>query len=805
MVGFLAESGTTPTTPDMPDEPDEPGAPDAPTLDVVQGTSDGALLVSWDDIAGATGYHLEWRLGTGSWTRVERTAAQRTWTRIFTPGSRYGFRVRAVTGTVEGGWSDIETRLARNLTPAQVQDLALRAVRHNEPSPLAGQTVLSWSVVAQAGGYEWEQYSSASLAPSARTSRGTTTTALTSRANGTEGTRYWYRVRATRANALPGEWSETGSFVAEGIDSSSVAGPDLSVVEGDDRTKADLSWTAVAGARDYRLQSALGTGSFTQALRTADASVRSHTFTGASGTTRRFRVHATFAGADPSAWSPEETWLFRRAGPTLTATDGDVTGEVDLSWTAVTGHTAYRVQARIKGTVQWENVGGINQAARTVTYEGRSFGTYEFRVAAAAILSSSIPRSEWSDIEEHTIRQAGPILTATGGQRAGEIVLSWTAVTGATAYTLQQRAGTSGAWTDVTGFTGRGHTVRLTPGTAYEIRVRATVGSLETSWGEASFTAPVGITTAPTATLVLADGRNLFIHLGEVVSATQYSYRLVVGGTPRDWVDLRGMERDLAYGNLFAGTAYSFQFRAANSLGAGPPSATMTFSTVSETGQTPAGFSMTGGGRGGRGSVYVRAGGEDTGTFEWQPRATVRATLPAGATGWDIQYSSPARGQPEFGGTTPFNVEEETGSGSVSKTLRNPRIAVNRIYAIRIRAKYGRGVNESPWTSPSKYFLCWVRGTTGSDATASFHFADDLSHLRDELFMEIGQNPPNGGGPGDPPSTPSDISDLVDDLRDVYADEDGTLGLVDPDTQGGNGDGPGDFGGSDPDAPAGPK
>jgi hypothetical protein len=95
-------------------------APDGPaalpqSFVTTTGDSDGEIDTSWNPVSGAQSYILEQSLQgppNAAWTHVQTiTKSSHTVTGL-TSGTRYWFRVAAVSAGGQSGWSDISTRIA---------------------------------------------------------------------------------------------------------------------------------------------------------------------------------------------------------------------------------------------------------------------------------------------------------------------------------------------------------------------------------------------------------------------------------------------------------------------------------------------------------------------------------------------------------------------------------------------------------------------------------------------------------------------------------------------------------------------
>lgn len=706
----------------------EPEVRGVPELQLSHGSGDGDIATAWSDIAGASGYTLEYRRGSsGGWTTVNRTAAQRTYTIDGTAGS-YQVRVRArfSTAPTTSSWSTTQTFVATLRAPGAVTGFRLRATRGNEPSPINGQTTIEWNTVATATAYEFERYTDAALTQG-QFQRSTNAPRTSRRIGGTVGTAYWWRMRAVRTGAnAAGPWTDPQRFVASNLDTADLPGPTISVAPGASKTQVVVSWTTIAAATGYVLESKTGTDAFSAI---SGVTGTSHTFTGALGTSEAFRVKAQFSGGTETAWSSEVVHHFRRAGPTLTLSAGTGEGVVSLSWTAVTGHTSWLVEVQF-GSGEWTAIGSsdIDQAARTASYAGTAGTTYKFRVRGAA--SGTTPATDWSDEESITIRRAGPILSATGGTAAGRINLTWTEVSGATSYRLEQKSGTGNfAHVPAVTGTGRSYTYPGTGGTTYTFRIRATTADGDTEWSpEVTETAPQSITTSPTGTASVREETALTIDLSDITGATRWAHREVVSGTPGSPVS--HTSRRIRLTGLTAGTSYIYQFRAGNSLGDGPWSANQTFSTITvdEDDAAPTGLSV-------RASVTnVRTAGGDAQTFEWRvTQFLVSATLPAGAVGWDLRYSLNLDPEPEASARRTISL---TGTGSVSYNIPYNFLSTNRIYYVSARARYADG-SVSNWGTDLIAVFPYVQPRLVLDHTGAA-FEHDFNDLRTGSLISDG-------------------------------------------------------------------
>lgn len=183
---------------------------------------------------------------------------------------------------------------------------------------------------------------------------------------------------------------------------------------------------------------------------------------------------------------------------------GAPTGPVSasFSWQPVNGATGYNATYRINaGALQ---VAAAAQTTNTVTVNAAAGDTVTVDVRAVNLAGSSAPANA-----AVTLIPAAPAVTgtATGPVTAS---FSWTAVNGATGYTVSSRANT-GPWQIIgTGQTGTTAAVEAAEGDTVELRVAAVNAGGTSSPASASVSLPVPVNTAGTASW----GYNVYGQLG---------------------------------------------------------------------------------------------------------------------------------------------------------------------------------------------------------------------------------------------------------------------------------------------------
>ena len=293
----------------------------------------------------------------------------------------------------------------------------------------------------------------------------------------TDGTTYYYVVAASNGSC----WS-ANSAVASGTPVCTpppVPGA-ITATPGD--AKVSLSWGASIGATSYSVSRTTTSGATPSSI--ASPTVTSYTdSTGlTNGTTYYYRVSAS-NGSCSSAYNTEVPATPIAAcsqgapgGVTATVTPST---QVNVAWTASspvpTG--GYDIGRSTTSAGGYTNVGHVTNATLTFTDSDTALlvGTTYYYVVTAngTCTATSTPASIPLACQFPAAPSAG--LTATNS--AGAITVSWTAVAGATAYTVYRSTSSGGTYTAIssnqTAATYTDPAAGLTNGTTYYYKVSA--------------------------------------------------------------------------------------------------------------------------------------------------------------------------------------------------------------------------------------------------------------------------------------------------------------------------------------------
>jgi fibronectin type 3 domain-containing protein len=477
--------------------------PAAPT-GLTTTAGNGSVTLNWTVSTGATSYSIYRNSdGTASYVLVNSTSQPTFTDSNVVNGTKYYYVVSASNGSCSSGNS-----AQVPITPACVPPSAPTGVT---PTAGDGQISLAWTASPGATLY--------------RVSRNTTgtgtftqiaTPAATSYLNSTlvNGTTYYYVVAASNGSC----WS-ADSLVASATPvctPPSVPGT-LSATAGD--SKITLSWVASTPAPpSYTLQRKTGPGGTYETI--ASPTVASYTDTNlTNGTTYTYRVSAS-NGSCSSTYSAEAfatpVAICTQTAPGIPLATVSGSMQVTITWTAsAPTPTSYSIGRSTTSGSGYVSIGSV--AGTILTYTDADTGlvkstTYYYEVTAVGSVctATSTETSATASCSAPAAPSAG--LGATNSN--GTITVSWTAVSGATAYTVYRSVGTDGIYTEIkssqTSATFTDPASGLTNGTNYFYKISASnanaqcVSDLSTTVSTRSCIIP----TAPTGVSMIRAGNN---------------------------------------------------------------------------------------------------------------------------------------------------------------------------------------------------------------------------------------------------------------------------------------------------------
>lgn len=279
-------------------------------------------------------------------------------------------------------------------------------------------------------------------------------------------------------------------------------GPQLTLTSSSTQfTRITPSWNAaVAPCSDYQLQVDTSSSFNTGNLQTiAVSSATSYQVTGlTSGVTYYFRVAPLLSGV-PGYWSntiSRTTLTLPVSGVTAVANSNS---QITVSWSATTSPASastydvrYSTASNMSGATQINNTASTSQVIT-----GLATSTTYYVQVRADTTSPETFTGAWyptSPVSVITIVPAPTCNTATVNNNR-QITAAWSAVSGASSYTLQYATNSSfTSASQITGITGTSRAVSsLNNATTYYFRVKTVMGSNESAWSNTCPSATTGI------------------------------------------------------------------------------------------------------------------------------------------------------------------------------------------------------------------------------------------------------------------------------------------------------------------------
>ena len=352
--------------------------PLAPSGLTITSTTASSIKLAWTDNSGnETGFSVQRKKGaTGTYSEIGTPGANVT---AYTDndsalldGTQYYYQVRATNPAGNSAWSNEVNGITTLASPTSLTATAV--------SPY--QIDLTWTDNSLSeDGYRIEQSPVDNLHYTEIATVGPNVAAYS--ATGlSEGTKYYYRVRAYNAIATSGYSSEKNATTLWNIP---IAPSGLTIPSITSGT-VSLAWTDNSGNESgFKIQRKQGaTGTYTQ-IATPGANVTTYTSSGLLDGTQYYYKVSAYNSAGDSPFSNEVNGTTPLKSPSsLTATVVSTT-QVNLNWTDNSmSETRYLVERKETSAGNYAQIGsvGMNVHSYTDTYNFRSGTRYYYRVRA---------------------------------------------------------------------------------------------------------------------------------------------------------------------------------------------------------------------------------------------------------------------------------------------------------------------------------------------------------------------------------------------------------------------------------------
>ena len=555
-----------------------------------------SLTLTWNNVAGNTGYKVERKIGAGTWTVIGTTPANVTTypDSGLTAGTTYTYRVS--TRNIAGDYSGPTGELAVPTLPA--------AAVQGSPTNVASTTVtINWTDVAGETAYEVWRKEGAGGTYGQRTPNPAANAVSFNDTGLTPNTQYYYQVYAVNGSgksAVSNEQPVLSKFVS----------PTLSTATGFSTAAIDLAWTDVSGETGYTVEysscsysnsyplycqsqlnydpywsgwTSIQTGANVTSLRPAGLT---------PGVAYRFRVTANVTGNTSLPSNAKASWTMLPA-PVITIVPASETS-LTITWPDISGETNYTLERKLPADTVWVpsppcTALGLNAVSCTDT--GLALQTaYDFRLKAYnTIVDANVwaPPPAYSTTVTATTPLPAPSLNTLSVISSSQIDLSWSNVTGNTGYEVErcylqypdnpEYAASGNYWIGCTVLTPalsqnqqNFSSTGLTTGYTYRYRVRDLYSGGYSGWSTVQYA-----TTTPAApvmnTPVILSDTSVRPNWGNNVGETSYSLEWKQGAAG-SWNVVTVGENVASYdqGSMSKTLDYYYRVKAVTAYGSSP-------------------------------------------------------------------------------------------------------------------------------------------------------------------------------------------------------------------------------------------
>ncbi|MGB3747880.1 MAG: RHS repeat protein [Rhodanobacter sp.] len=403
--------------------------PALPTITVPTGTINGTYTVSWTAPASATGYDVQERVNGGAWNTIASNTAAITISRPGTSSGSYAYQVSAKNAYGSRGWAAsgaVTVDTTYGVLPKVPASLTVPT------SSSTGSATLSWSASSLTTSYTLQQSSNGGANWSTVYTGSGTSTVVSGLANGS----YIFQVQACNTYGCSAWKAGSATLI---VTYPPATAPPLSAPASSASGSYTVSWGAVSTATSYILQEQVNGGAWAT-IQTGSAT--SKAISGKGNATYGYKVQAcNVGGCGPWSSAGTTTVLLPPAVPASVTAPTTSSGSIAVSWAASATATSYTLQQRL-GTGSWSSVysGAATSSTRTVT----ASGSYTYQVRACNASGCSAYKA--SGAVTVTIPPASaPSLSVPATSNSGSYTVSWSAVSSATSYTLQEQVN-GGGW-----------------------------------------------------------------------------------------------------------------------------------------------------------------------------------------------------------------------------------------------------------------------------------------------------------------------------------------------------------------------
>jgi hypothetical protein len=370
-----------------------------------------------------------------------------------------------------------------------------------------------------------------------------------------------YRVRGC-VDATCGSWSSVATVTESAPTPPPATAPLLTAPSSGPNGSYSVSWTSVSGATSYTLEQSINGGAWATAY---NGPALGASFTGKAAGSYAYRVKAcNSAGCSAASATDTVQVVYPPASaPTVTVPATSYDGSYAVSWAAVASATSYTLEESVNGT-PWTTA--YSGSARSKSVAGVAGGSHAYRVTACNVAGCS-DVSATATIQVTYPPSGAPAITAPSTNGTGSYTVSWTAVSTATSYQLEESAN-GGVWTLIQNGSARSSAISGKADGSYAYRAKAcNVAGCGPMSAAATTVVDIPRPASPPTLQVpsIADaGYAYTVKWGTVALATYYTLdELPPGGAWTNVFSGSGTSKAFAHGE---GT-YGYRARACNAKG----------------------------------------------------------------------------------------------------------------------------------------------------------------------------------------------------------------------------------------------
>ena len=385
------------------------------------GVSRTSIAINWTPALGATGVKIFRALGSGEATQIGATTAASFVDSTASPGVLYTYYLKSTSANGDSVQSDSVTGWRGMTPPATVTATA---------GTSTSAVTVTWTAAVNASKYQVLRGIAGASAVVIGADLPSSARSYTDE-SAVPGTLYAYTVKATGGE---GTGDSVASVPAAGW-RRNTAPTALAATDGTDSSQVAVTWVASPSASSYKLFRSTGTAAAIQLATTSGTSFNDTTAVPGVIYTYVAKASGQTGTGDSEASNTDTGWRGIDAPTDVAATDGEFTNKVVITWTGTPGSGFKIFRASGSGSATQIGTSSTTSFSDTTALPATLY-TYSVKTTSPAGDSgASQTDTGWVGLS------APATVTASKGTSSTAVNLSWSAVTGATGYTVYRASG----------------------------------------------------------------------------------------------------------------------------------------------------------------------------------------------------------------------------------------------------------------------------------------------------------------------------------------------------------------------------